>query len=942
MKTQETHSPLAAILMIAMATPLLHAGTLWDGGGADDLFGTGENWDPDGSPPVGDTVDLTFAGNVRLTPVNNYTDWDDFRNIDFAAGAGAFAITGNPVDLHGRVENQSDTLQTLSLTLAIQGSQGTRGEFNPVGGDLLINGSDIFTNGHTLQVWGGNGHTVTFDTVISGDGGLSVNQNSNVVLIGANSYTGTTAIHAGTLSVGNGGAAGQLGTGAVSVATGSSLIFNRSDDITVTNAISGDGAVVKNGDGILTFSTQKQYTGGTTVNAGILNLATGGESGVIRGTLTINAGAEAHLSANDATGWGTGDQRISAININGGILRINTTGGSGQNQTFSNLAITMNGGTISGAVAGSTFDFFNGGSSLTTLASADTATVSVNARLRQANTTFTVADGEAAVDLLWSSTLSQEGTGRNFIKAGNGRMDLTGAGTYSGSTTIDGGTLRVTNQLRSTSSVTVNAGAILETAATNIFTDGHGSAMGASRTITVNGGTWLMASGDGRIGNVTLNNGATWTSNVNTGYGMLLANLSDGNAATVTVGGSGASTMNGTGALRLQGIQNFHVNDVTGSADTDLTVSLIVQNPGTQGGAAGGIRKTGDGTMLLNNLSNNFNGDIIISAGRIVTGTSQGGGTNSYLGVVNGSRTITVESGGVLDYRANNIFGGGGKTAATIPAIVLDGGTLTSTRFNIVGNLTMNGGTLTQSASDSGSYEGYQFLGTVTVGGDSASTISTGNNKANHLLGSATTVFNVADATGDAAADLIVSAALRNGSGDYSGIGSLEKTGEGTMLLDAANTYTGTTVVSAGTLLVNGSLAASAITVSSGAAFGGIGAVGGSISFDGGSSFHIADLGNPLAIGGTITFGSGFDVTNLTGIDWDSLDLLTPYTLISTSQTFTASDIGSFGIDNALSVGNEGRLAYFDNGSLTVIVIPEPASIMLGSLGLLTLLRRRR
>ena len=44
-------------------------------------------------------------------------------------------------------------------------------------------------------------------------------------------------------------------------------------------------------------------------------------------------------------------------------------------------------------------------------------------------------------------------------------------------------------------------------------------------------------------------------------------------------------------------------------------------------------------------------------------------------------------------------------------------GLLTSTRYNALPNLTLNGGTLDQSATDSGGYEGYQFLGTVTVGG---------------------------------------------------------------------------------------------------------------------------------------------------------------------------------------------------------------------------------
>jgi autotransporter-associated beta strand protein len=138
-----------------------------------------------------------------------------------------------------------------------------------------------------------------------------------------------------------------------------------------------------------------------------------------------------------------------------------------------------------------------------------------------------------------------------------------------------------------------------------------------------------------------------------------------------------------------------------------------------------------------------------------------------------------------------------------LPTITLNNGTtLNATRYNAIGNLNLNGATLSQSATDSGNYEGYQFLGTVTVGGSTPSIISSGNGKANHLRGASTINFNVADVTGSAAADLTVSNPIRNGSGDYAGVGSLQKTGAGTMLLTAANPYTGSTTISAGTLVL--------------------------------------------------------------------------------------------------------------------------------------------
>ncbi|MGA0846786.1 MAG: autotransporter-associated beta strand repeat-containing protein [Luteolibacter sp.] len=183
--------------------------------------------------------------------------------------------------------------------------------------------------------------------------------------------------------------------------------------------------------------------------------------------------------------------------------------------------------------------------------------------------------------------------------------------------------------------------------------------------------------------------------------------------------------------------------------------------------------------------------------------------------------------------------------------------------------------------------------------------------------------------------------AFAQGTGDR--VISLQKEGAATLTLtNNGNAYTGATTVSAGSLLVNGSLGDTAVTVNSAATIGGNGSLGGSLGLDAASFFEVVDFNNPLAVTGTITLGSGFGIDNLLGIDWDTLDLDTPYTLISTSQTFGTGSIDNFGLANAVSVGNSGRQAYFTNGSLAVVVIPEPSSALFGSLSLLLLLRRRR
>jgi autotransporter-associated beta strand protein len=183
---------------------------------------------------------------------------------------------------------------------------------------------------------------------------------------------------------------------------------------------------------------------------------------------------------------------------------------------------------------------------------------------------------------------------------------------------------------------------------------------------------------------------------------------------------------------------------------------------------------------------------------------------------------------------------------------------------------------------------------------------------------------------------------------DSAGAINLIKAGSNTATISGSSTYTGTTTVSAGTLLVTGALGSTgtntgAVSVSSGASLGGTGDIYGSVTFDGGSYLAIQNIADPLKVTGSVTFGAGFGIDNLTGIDWDSLALDTPYTLISdTSTTFSASNIDNFGLANKFAVGSLGNFAYFQNGSLAIVVVPEPSTTLLGATGLLALALRRR
>ena len=152
--------------------------------------------------------------------------------------------------------------------------------------------------------------------------------------------------------------------------------------------------------------------------------------------------------------------------------------------------------------------------------------------------------------------------------------------------------------------------------------------------------------------------------------------------------------------------------------------------------------------------------------------------------------------------------------------------------------------------------------------------------------------------------------------------GVLEKQGNGVLVLGGANTYTGPTNVTAGTLAINGTqpLATGLVTINSGAALAGTGATGGGVTFDSGSFIGFGQT--TLTVGGTISFGDSFGIANLAGLSSATADGTYPL-LTGTINTANLQNIGS---ENPFDLGS-GKQAYFTTDSgLSVSVVPEPAT----------------
>ena len=393
---------------------------------------------------------------------------------------------------------------------------------------------------------------------------------------------------------------------------------------------------------------------------------------------------------------------------------------------------------------------------------------------------------------------------------------------------------------------------------------------------------------------------------INLNGGTIGGNDNGGSAATygvfnfdetVTVnGGANTSTISTTGGgvtLGQSGGTVFNVAD--GAASVDLLVSgNIVKAPSA---SDTGLIKSGSGTMVLSGI-NTYQSGTKVNAGTL---SIQGGSAMSSVGsvTINGGVLEVVQTlgGGSGDY---NWYWGVDSTE------IKTGGKLTINSHSHIRNLTLSGGELASTGVDpSHGYGGWVLDDATTVNGGVTSTISA--QEVNAQNGG----FDVSSGS-----TLDVTGTITTG--------SVTKSGSGTMVLAGNSTYTGATLVSAGTLLVNGDLGNTAVTVGANGTIGGSGSISGSLNFGDGAKLTV-NLADPFLITGIGTFdGFGFD--DLIG-SMSKPSAWEP-TRCWHGSNFTFTNISNFGEGNAL-VRNDGKLAYFTNGSLQVVVVPEPGALCL-------------
>lgn len=476
-------------------------------------------------------------------------------------------------------------------------------------------------------------------------------------------------------------------------------------------------------------------------------------------------------------------------------------------------------------------------------------------------------------------------------------------------------------------------------------------AAGANGFLNISGGTLnnngnselQIGDGAGSHGTVTLSGSGTINTNSwlsigrTTGTGILNVSggtltKTNGGSAFIVGDGSTGTLNQSAGAIAVNGEfwvgsntsnGNYNMSGGTLSTDSWFVVGRNTGGVGTLTMTGGTITKGGSGDLVVGG-DGSANGIVNLSGGLIdVTGGITNVGKNN-------SATGTLTVSGTGDFRTTRLVVGVGTTTAT-GTVNLNGG--------IIRTAELSGGPGNATANFNG--------GTLQATGDSATFIA-GFDTAAILAGGAfidTQNFNV------------------TASQVFTGSGAFTKSGTGTLTLTGnSSTYTGATTFSAGTLLVNGSLGASAVTVSGTATLGGAGTVGGLVVASGAS----VAPGNSI---GTLTAASA-DIDGTLQVEFDgtgagTVDLLAVLGNLNIADaTLNLSQIGEAANDAAYVFASYGSLTgsafanitglipsgyYIDyaynNGISSnniALVIPEPSSVLLGGLGLLGLLRRRR
>ena len=916
-----------------------------------------------------------------------------------------------------RLNNVSGT-NTWAGNISIAGSGTDNSQsvrIAATGGKLILSGSILLTGSS------GTGASIGFNTGnvdVTGNisGGASGIQSffrtgfgtGTVALSGTNTYAGFTSIGHGPVAVQNGSAIpdtslvsfynsngslvllsnetiGSLISG--SIATGATVSLN-ANTLTINSdpaapsdpygngaagafwgGITGSGGIVKIGSGTLTLRGASNYTGGTTLNAGMLSLKGNGSLATTAPVNVTASGATFDISGITASGLTIGSLSGSAgsvVTLGGKALTVGDTtsttfaggiGGTGSLTKISSGTLTLTGSSS-----------YSGATSITT------GVINIqNASALGSTAAGTVVTADATLQLQGGITVSGETFSAAIGTSGSARLNnVSGTNTWAGNISIAGSGTDNSQSVRiaATGGKLILSGSILLTGSS-----GTGASIGFNTgNVDVTGNISGGASGIQSFfrtgfgtGTVALSGTNTYAGFTSIGHGPVA--VQNGSAIPDT---SLVSFYNSNGSLVL--LSNETIGSlISGSIATGATVSLnantltINSDPAAPSdpygnGAAGafwggitgsgGIVKTGSGRLTLNNATT-YSGATTISGGTLALGAN---------GTIGSSPTIRVgdagSSGAVLDLTAKTgtfaftsgqavggigtINIGSGKTISSA-GLWAPGNSIGSNA--VTGNLSLSGtsqfelGTPGTSTSAPGTSDFTAVSGTLTLGGSLTLLDNAGADGNGSVGGGVYRLFTYSAVSGSyASVTTNPSATTVTGLGNISYGGSGTSAGQGVFLTvyDRAVASFGSGPTALTTLTLD------FLSVNQ----------GDSVSPQNFSLYNLLQTAGFTADLALLSITPGLGNTDALSTNLSLFNSLASGTFNSYQATVNTSNQGTFTNTWTLSFKSSNANAIYSGDSTqtltlttNVIIVPEPGALALAGLGIAAAawaFRRRR
>jgi fibronectin-binding autotransporter adhesin len=588
-------------------------------------------------------ANLNWNGNVSgVWDIAGATNWlngvssstyafgDNARFDDLATGTTSITLD-TIVEPTTVVFDNSSKIYSISGTGTIQGfgsltKSGTEkvtiATTNTYSGGTTINAGTLEVgNGGTTGSLGSGGivnngtlilnraDALTLPAALSGSGNLTQLGTGTSILAADNSYAGTTNITNGTLQVGNGGAAGSLGSTTAIVNNGT-LAFNRSGTQSYALDISGTGQVSQNGPGTIVFDNDMTYSGATIINGGTLQLGTNGVVGSVVSTSIANDGKLVINRSDDLDFAKSISGSGSVAHAGSGKLRL-----TGSN-TYSGNTILAGTGTLQLDSAGSNIPSNTGieftGNGLLDFTDLNLSITTLN---KSAGVNATIyADP--------TKSLTVTGPGNSVINEGSLDMSFVESFVFN-------------NDAGSFATLASNSGGTATTTLSSL-----------SNAITANA--------------LTIGNGGPGGQNVTTNATLVLGTTNTINANSIVVGTNGAQA--GSSILRT----NFNSIDPTikiraaAGEETRATMMVGYKNSSDYSGGAGVVDFSTSGSTLDAKLSNLTLGKHDTGAGNFNNATS---GTFTFnLGTLDATNIVMAEAGLPNNKTANGTLTSNGGT----------------------------------------------------------------------------------------------------------------------------------------------------------------------------------------------------------------------------------------------------------------------------------------